>query len=167
MKTFRDFLEDLGARESGGNYKRVNKFGYLGKYQMGEAALVDCGYYKKQVRRYNNDWTGTFLGKDGVNSVTDFLNNPKAQENAQIIFKKKQWGYLKALGADKFVGKFVNGYKITQSGLLAGAHLKGAGSVIQYLKSNGNNVGKDAFGTSVESYMRKFSDYDVRMVTEA
>lgn len=164
-KNFQQFLNDLGARESGGNYKAFNKYGYVGKYQMGEAALVDAGFYNKASKRYNNDWSGTFTGKDGVYSIQDFLNNTQAQENAQIIFKKKQWGYLKAVGADKYVGKTINGYQITPSGLLAGAHLKGAGSVITYLKSGGTNIGKDAFGTSVESYMKKFAGYDVSAIT--
>lgn len=165
MKTLQDFLNDLGARESGGNYKALNKYGYAGKYQMGEAALVDSGYYKKTSRIYNNDWSGSFLGKDGVNSLQDFLNNPKAQENAQIIFKKKQWGYLKAVGAHNYLGQIINGYKITDSGLLAGAHLKGAGSVIAYLKSGGKDNSKDAFGTSIESYIKKFAGYDVSLIT--
>lgn len=165
MKTLQDFLNDLGARESGGNYKALNKYGYAGKYQMGEAALVDAGYYKKSSRVYNNDWSGVFTGRDGVNSLDGFLNNPIAQENAQIIFKKKQWGYLKSVGAHRYSGQIINGYKITDSGLLAGAHLKGAGSVIQYLKSGGKCIGKDAFGTSVESYMRKFANYDVSELT--
>lgn len=165
MKTLKDFLNDLGARESGGNYKAFNKYGYAGKYQMGEMALVDSGYYVKPSKIYNNDWRGNFLGKDGVYSIEDFLNNPQAQENAQIIFKKKQWGYLKAVGADKYCGQIINGYKITPSGLLAGAHLKGAGAVITYLKSGGKNIQKDAFGTSVESYMKKFADYDVSVIT--
>lgn len=165
MKTLQDFLNDLGARESGGNYKALNKYGYAGKYQMGEAALVDAGYYKKASRIYNNDWSGTFLGRDGVNSLQDFLNNLGAQENAQIIFKKKQWGYLKAVGAHRYSGQIINGYKITDSGLLAGAHLKGAGSVIAYLKSGGKCIGKDAFGTSVESYIKKFAGYDVSELT--
>ena len=93
------------------------------------------------------------------------MNNPKAQENAQIIFKKKQWGYLKAVGAHKYIDSIINGYKITPSGLLAGAHLKGAGTVIEYLKSNGQKIAKDGFGTSVESYMKQFSDYDVTEIT--
>ena len=164
-KNFQQFLNDLGARESGGNYKAFNKYGYVGKYQMGEAALVDAGFYTKASKRYNNDWSGTFTGKDGVYSIQDFLNNKQSQENAQIIFKKKQWGYLKAVGADKYVGKTINGYQITPSGLLAGAHLKGAGSVITYLKSGGTNIGKDAFGTSVESYMKNFAGYDVSAIT--
>lgn len=165
MKTLQDFLNDLGARESGGNYHAFNKYGYAGKYQMGEAALIDAGYYKKASRVYNNDWKGSFTGKDGVNSIQDFLHNPTAQENAQIIFKKKQWGYLKAVGADKYSGQIINGYKITDSGLLAGAHLKGAGSVIEYLKSGGKSISKDAFGTSVESYIKKFAGYDVSIIT--
>ena len=164
MKTLNDFLNNLGARESGGNYRALNKYGYAGKYQMGEAAMIDAGYYTKPSRVYNNDWKGKFLGKDGVFSIEDFLNNPQAQENAQIIFKKKQWGYLKAVGADKYCGQIINGYKITPSGLLAGAHLKGAGSVIKYLKSGGKAIEKDAFGTSVESYMKKFADYDVSQI---
>ena len=165
MKTLQQFLNDLGARESGGNYKAFNCYGYAGKYQMGEAALVDAGYYQKPSRRFNNDWSGDFSGKDGVKSIQDFLNNPKAQENAQIIFKKKQWGYLKAVGALNYLGLIINGILITPSGLLAGAHLKGAGSVYEYLKSGGKNIGKDAFGTSVESYIKQFANYDVSEIT--
>lgn len=161
MKSLQQFLNDLGARESGGNYKAFNKYGYAGKYQMGEAALVDCGYYKKIPRKYNNDWSGEFLGKDNIYSIQDFLNSPKAQENAQILFKRKQWGYLRAVGALNYLEKVINGIIITPSGLLAGAHLKGAGSVIQYLKSDGDCVLKDGFGTSIETYIKQFSDYDV------
>ena len=161
MKTLQEFLTDLGARESGGKYNVINKYGYAGKYQMGEMALTDAGYYIKPDKKYNNDWSGKFIGKDGVNSIQDFLKNPQAQENAQIIYKKKQWKYLKAVGADKYVGKVIRGYTITPSGLLAGAHLKGACSVIKYLKSNGQIIEKDGFGTSVETYMKKFAGYDV------
>ena len=166
MKTLQDFLTDLGARESGGKYNILNKFGYAGKYQMGEMALVDAGYYIKPNKIYNNDWSGIFTGKDGIKSIQDFLKNPHAQENAQIIYKKKQWKYLKAVGADKYVGKIINGYTITPSGLLAGAHLKGAGSVIKYLKSNGQIIEKDGFGTSVETYLKKFSGYDVTQLIQ-
>ena len=56
-KTLDDFYNDLGARESGGNYKAVNTAGYIGKYQMGEAAMVDAGYYKRKPNNnYNNKW---------------------------------------------------------------------------------------------------------------
>jgi hypothetical protein len=164
-KTLNDFYNDLGARESGGNYSSVNKYGYVGKYQMGEAAMIDAGYYKKPSGKYNNDWSGQFTGKDGIYSVQDFLKNKQAQENAQKAFKQAQWNQLKAIGADKYIGKEINGVKITQSGLLAAAHLKGPGAVKEYLQSDGKNIPKDAFGTSVESYMKKFEGYDVSNVT--
>ena len=157
------FLDDLAILESGGNYKAFNKYGYAGKYQMGEMAMIDAGYYIKRGN-FNNDWSGKFTGKDKVYSIKDFLNNPQAQENAQLIFKKKQWGYLKSVGADKYLGEKINGYIITQSGLLAGAHLKGAGSIIKYLKSNGKYNSTAAFGTSVESYMKRFAGYDVSKI---
>ena len=96
--------------------------------------------------------------------IQDFLNNPAAQENAQIAFKKRQWLYLKAVGAHLYTGKIINGYTITQSGLLAGAHLKGAGGVIEYLKSDGLKNPKDAFGTSVESYIKNFAGYYVSYI---
>ncbi len=164
-KTLNDFYNDLGAKESGGNYSSVNKYGYVGKYQMGEAAMIDAGYYKKPSGKYNNDWSGQFTGKDGIYSVQDFLKNKQAQENAQKAFKQAQWNQLKAIGADKYIGKEINGVKITQSGLLAAAHLKGPGAVKEYLQSDGKNIPKDAFGTSVESYMKKFEGYDVSNVT--
>lgn len=160
-KNLQDFLNALGMQESGGNYKAFNKYGYAGKYQMGEMALVDCGYYRKASKIYNNDWKGIFTGKNNIHSIKDFLNNPDVQEKAQIEFKKKQWEYLKALGAHNYVGKIINTHAITQSGLLAASHLKGAGSVINYLKSDGKINPKDAFGTSIETYMKKFAGYDV------
>ena len=165
MKTLQNFLNDLGARESGGNYKSVNKYGYVGKYQMGESAMIDAGYYRKPSRVYNNDWKGEFTGKDGIKSLADYLNSPEIQEKSQLIFKRKQWGYLKGVGADKYVGLRVNGLLITASGLLAGAHLKGAGSVITYLRSGGKINNKDAFNTSVESYIKQFAGYDVHEIT--
>lgn len=159
-------MNDLGARESGGNYKAFNKFGYAGKYQMGETALIDCGYYKKDSKIYNNDWSGNFLGKDGIYSINDFFNSPKVQEKAQLEFLRCQWKYLKVLGVKKYIGIFINGYKITNSATLAGAHLKGASSVLVYLKSYGKNILKDGFGTSIEEYMKKFADYDVSRICD-
>jgi len=43
------YYEAIGERESGGDYKVVNNIGFLGKYQMGEMALVDAGYYKPKA----------------------------------------------------------------------------------------------------------------------
>ncbi len=164
-KTLNDFYNDLGARESGGNYAATNKQGYIGKYQMGEAAMIDAGYYKKSSGKYNNDWTGEFTGKDGVHSKADFLRNKQAQENAQKAFKQKQWSYMTNF-AGKYAGKTIGGFEVTESSMLAGAHLCGQGAVQQYLESGGKIDKADGNGVKVSDYMKKFAGYDVSEITK-
>lgn len=147
-----NYADALGARESGGNYQAVNKFGYMGKYQMGKDVLIDLGYMRKD---------GSWTGKDGIKSQQDFLNNPKVQDKAQQDLMKVQWGYIKSKGLDKYVGQEINGVKLTQSSLIAAAHLKGVGSLEKYLKSSGAVNQRDGFGTSVHDYVSKFSGFDV------
>ena len=161
---YKDFLRALGYRESGGRYNIENTYGYLGKYQMGESALKDAGYYKGDPTR-RNDWIGKWTGKDGVWSKEDFLNNPRAQENAIREFHRKTWKYIKALGLDKYVGKTIKGIYITESGLIGGAHLLGAGNVKKFLKSNGRIIPRDGYGTPITEYLSKFSEYDVSEIT--
>ena len=62
------------------------------------------------------------------------------------------------------VGKTINGIQITESGILAAAHLGGAGSVKRYLRSNGVLNPSDALGSSVQYYMKKFSGFDTSTV---
>lgn len=61
----------------------------------------------------------------------------------------------------RFVGKRINGVQITESGILAAAHLAGAGNVKKYLRSYGKTTFNDAFGTSIYSYIKKFAGYNV------
>lgn len=48
-KPFEEWLEDLGFSESSNNYQAVNPFVYIGKYQMGEGALIDTGYDVSEI----------------------------------------------------------------------------------------------------------------------
>lgn len=159
--TLEEFLEDLGARESSGNYSAVNSAGYLGKYQMGGGALTDAGYYKLNPNGSENDWKGQFTGKDNVYSKEDFLNNPQAQENAIRAYSKRQWQSLQSNGATKAVGSTINGIPITESGLIAGAHLVGQGNAGDYIRSNGKYIPQDANKTSIEEYLKNYGGYDV------
>ncbi len=59
------FLNALGLRESSGRYDVVSTYGYLGKYQMGELALIDVGYYRADGTSAN-DWAGPWSGKLGA-----------------------------------------------------------------------------------------------------
>jgi len=49
---------------------------------------------------------------------------------------------------------------VTESGILAAAHLAGPGNVKKYLRSYGINNFADGYGTTIRYYMNKFSGYD-------
>ena len=58
----------------------------------------------------------------------------------------------------------VNGTIVTESGILAAAHLAGPGNVKRYLRSYGAIGFTDAFGTEIESYLRNFSSFDTSFI---
>ena len=88
-----------------------------------------------------------------------FINSPRLQEKAFVaLLSKNKWelkDYIK-----KFDGKIVAGVKITESGILAAAHLGGVGSVKRFLNTDGKRKCKDEYGTSVQTYMRDFGNYE-------
>jgi len=136
-KTYTGFKQAIAIRESQGQYKLVNSFGYMGKYQFGMSALRSIG----------------------IKDRNHFLNNPRLQEKAFKALLSINKAQLED-EIEKFEGKVINGVKITESGILAAAHLGGAGSVKGYLNSNGRRKFKDGFGTSMKSYFKKFGGYD-------
>ena len=136
-KCFVGFKEALAFKESGGNYFSVNTFGYLGKYQFGKETLKMIGIY---------------------NSVK-FLNDPQLQEKAFLAnLERNKWILRRDI--KQFVGKRINGILITESGILAAAHLAGPGSVKKYLRSYGAVGFTDGYGTTIQNYIKKFSGYD-------
>ncbi len=136
-KYFIGFKEAVAHKESQGKYKKVNTLGYLGKYQFGMETLKSIG----------------------IKDSTYFMNSPKLQEKAFVVLLSKNKYELKDYIA-YFEGKIVDGVKITESGILAAAHLGGAGSVKRFLNSNGVKKCKDDYGTSVKSYMRDFGGFE-------
>ena len=110
----------------------------MGKYQFGKSTL-------KRFRIYNTQ---------------HFLKNPALQERAFAAYcSVNKWILRKDI--QRSVGKTMNGIKITESGILAAAHLSGAGNVKKFLRSNGNVRFSDAYGATVSSYLKKFGGYDV------
>ena len=156
-----DFLQSLAQRESTGNGQAVNQYGYAGLYQVGESALIDAGYYRRDGTQ-NNDWRGGWTGKDGVNSLSDFLNSPATQTQAITTYHDVLWDQIKARGLDNKVGQTFQGVPITQSGLIAAAHLIGAGGLRSCL--NGGSC-TDANNTTALSYLHQFGGFDVASIT--
>ena len=136
------FKEAIAFMESQGNYGAVNTLGYLGKYQFGV----------------------TTLDVLGIKNSHKFLNTPALQEKAFLAnMKRNKWVLRRDI--KRFVGQKMKGILITESGILAAAHLAGPGNIKRYLRSYGALGSKDAYGTDIPSYMRKFSGYDTSFVT--
>ena len=140
-KYFIGFREALAHKESQGEYKKINTLGYMGKYQFGAETLKSIGI------------------RDSVH----FMNSPKLQEKAFVALLSKNKYELRDY-INYFDGKFVDGIKITESGILAAAHLGGTGSVRRFLNSNGEKKCKDEYGTSVKCYMRDFGGFETTKI---
>lgn len=140
-KSYVGFKEALGFKESRGDYSIINKFGYLGKYQFARGTLQMIGIY---------------------NSNT-FLQDARLQEEAFFANTSRNKWILRR-DIKRYEGRYINGIKVTESGILAAAHLAGAGNVKLYLRSAGTIGFHDAFGTTIGYYLKKFSGYDTSFV---
>lgn len=158
--TCSDYLNALARRESSLNPQAQNAYGYVGLFQMGEAALVDTGYYRADGTGAN-DWRGTWTGLGGVTSLQDFKANPAAQAAAVAAYQQRVWGYVRSLGLDTYIGSTVGGVPVTQSGLIAAAHLVGTGNLARFLASNGATVPTDGNGTALTEYLASFGGYSL------
>lgn len=140
-KSYDGFKEAVGFKESRGNYRTINEFGYMGKYQFGIGTLELLGIY----------------------NGAEFLNSPQLQEAAFYTnTSRNKWILIRDIA--RFEGKVINGVEVTESGILAAAHLAGPGSVKKYLRSYGAQAFSDAFGTSIKNYMKRFSGYDTSFI---
>ncbi len=139
VKNMNLFLQDLGHQESGNRYNIVNQFGYMGRYQFGKSTLRTL-----KIR----------VTKEA------FLNSPDLQEYAMqqnlLYNKKKLQKYI-----DKFEGQEINGILITESGILAAAHLGGPGSVKKFFRSG--KVMQDGNGVKITSYLKRFGGYKLNI----
>ena len=137
IKGMDEFLYAIGHQESGNRYFVVNRFGYMGKYQFGKSTLRTL---KIKVTK------------------EAFLNSPDLQEYAMqqnlLYNKKKLQKYI-----DRFDGCLIDGILITESGILAAAHLGGPGSVKKYFRSG--KIAKDGNGVKITNYMQRFSGYEL------
>ena len=136
--SFLGFKEALAFRESQGNYFIINTLGYIGKYQFGIGTLRLMGVY----------------------NATQFLNDPSLQERVfRTNIARNKWILRKYIA--RFAGKKIKGIYVTESGILAAAHLAGAGNVKKYLRSYGKRDVQDAYGTKISDYLAGFSGYDI------
>lgn len=118
------FMVNIRNSEGGGNYQTNTGNGYYGVYQMGWRALVDAGYMSNST---------TWTGRNGVNSLDDYLNNPAAQDDAFLRYGEVNLGYLG--NWQQYIGQTIGGVPVTRAGLIAGSHLVGAGGLGEWLRT--------------------------------
>lgn len=190
------FLYALATQESSNKQWKMSlqnkyhgkKLGYAGSYQIGEAALIDLGIYEKKPDKiingqkfYNNNWKGKFTGNPGYNitSLDDFLDHQEKQDAVMFALLKKNWDLIHSneYNLDRYVGDTINGQIITESGLLAGAHLLGVDKLKIYLEHNGQpyyvegiegpiiSDNTDGNNTPISKYISDFADFDVSNIT--
>ncbi|MBW4458520.1 MAG: hypothetical protein KME55_41435 [Nostoc indistinguendum CM1-VF10] len=169
------FLSALAIRETGQQtppYDIENALGFIGKYQFGETLLIELGYYQVE-NPYNgggngvdkNYWRGTWKGKNEINSREEFMQNKNGVQETAIkeafsLNSNRISQILQENGRsiEQFIGQELQGAKITQSGILAAAHLRGETGVTNLLLKN--EVSNDEFGTSILDYLKEFADYE-------
>ena len=149
----------LAQRESGGNQFIENKWGYLGLYQFGAAALTEVGLIDR------NKFDAAVKQNPGIANGSDarahkaFLANPS---NWTIPGGKDTFLMDKSM-QDRALAAMMNKNKATMerkgiqfsssadlSGMLLGAHLKGVGNAIKYKTTGADS--KDGLGTSISQY---------------
>ena len=140
-KFFIGYKEALAFKESQGKYSKINTLGYMGKYQFGVTTLKSIG----------------------IHDSTAFMRSPKLQEKAFIALLSKN-KYLLRKEIDRYSGKLIGGVLVTESGILAAAHLGGVGSVKKFLKSHGKRDIRDNYGSSIKGFMKKFGGYETSAI---
>ena len=130
---FRDRIAALESAGSGGWAARNPTSGALGRYQFVPVALQDIGW-----RDASGAWTER-AAAHGVTSEETFLANPGAQEAAMAAYLGRTERMLAASGALSAAGTQVTGMDgaplaVTESGLVAAAHRRGAGAVARWLE---------------------------------
>ena len=161
MQSLNAFLVALRMMESGGDYQSVNTLNFLGAYQFGEAALVDLGYVRQDSDPYDNNYSGGWKGKNGIDSAKEFLASKSAQDKAAEAWVKLMWHYIEAENLDQHAWTKVGGVELTPSGMLAASHLMGTYSLQAFIDSDGKIDTRDPYGMPVSTYMIRMAKVEV------
>lgn len=142
------FKESSSVKNGVQNYSAENQFGFIGKYQFGALALQTLGYLKapvgKTLKNADLKDASNWSGKSSLNSIEDYFKSSKVQEEIMIENLRFNYKILKKKGA-----LTASSNKSEVAGLLATAHLLGAGGAI---KLKAGQVGKDGNGVSGDVY---------------
>lgn len=133
------FLNVLSKRESRNRQGIVSKNGHLGKYQFSQKTL---------------EWIGFDV------NIEEFLGSSKMQDDAMIKYLKVNKRILRRI-IKKWDNEVIDGYEITESGILAAAHLVGPGGVLKFF-NKGITV-TDSNDIKITDYLFRYSGYELNL----
>jgi len=143
-KNYNKWKEDLAGIESQGwgNPYEARREGsqYWGKFQFGESARKTIGFDKIEW----DEWKSV----------------PEIQEAGMKLWTRYLYNNLKK-DIDKFDGKFLNGWIVTESGIIAMAHNVGPESTRKFLYSYGKFIPKDGSGKDATRFLI-LGNYDLK-----
>jgi hypothetical protein len=133
-----NFYYALGSYESGNNYHSVNTIYCAGRWQFCPTWIGGPGWGK-----YNGN-------------VWGWTHHPAYQNQKMLDYTAGHWNSLVRAGAKNYlcqnrVSAHGERFKVTESGMLAGAHLGGVYGVERFLKTGYDS--HDAYGTYITDYM--------------
>ena len=135
-----NLIDAIGEFESNNRYDVVNRFGFMGRYQFSPRTIKHLGYDV---------------------SKEEFLSSPSLQDEIMLAYILDNYNSLHEY-IELYADTEHKGMVITPSSILAGAHFAGARGMKRFLNERGDLHGtRDSNGTTLRSYMQRFSDYDI------
>lgn len=135
--TVKQFKDKLAEIETGGYakpYQTVNRYGYLGKYQISKEFLAKYAGVDKRV----------------------YLSSPWLQEKTMNRLCRHYLSEIIRIRLNKYVGKEINGITVTLEGLMAGYHQHPV-ALVKWLRSDGKTDLTDGNKCPVSKFVETFS----------
>ena len=150
-KPYADFVTAMRQRESGGNYRAKNAYGFLGAYQFGMMRLCDFGLTERVPEHPKTfRWVLPF-------SEAGFLTSTRLQDR---IFALHVFSLVSSIRRTmpQELGREFGGIRLTLSGAVACCHLLGMGGLRAFIEGKDN---ADALGTRASDYITLFANYQM------
>jgi len=144
IKKYFDYIastEVKYTKEDPAGYKTINeKSDAWGRYQM---LKTTRSFFEKQGLQFSKNF---------------FLSTPEFQDMLMFLYLKENDRQLTVNGVYKYSGKTIDGYYLTQCGLLSMSHAIGATGVKKFIQNNcdENSISKGAPGAYKRLTMQKY-----------
>jgi len=134
----------------------ANRYGYVGRYQLGRLALMDMGYDTIWINQLQN----SIYKENNMYKFDLSLFPPHKQNEAILKYIKRIEKYYLGDIIKKYVDTEISGVKITKAGILSASFL-GFSSVRKFVLSNGKNNPSDGNGHTVKDRLKMFENYEL------